>query len=99
MAPDREYRLPNPLDSPTATKEMGVRPNDHRGVRGEVRRVCDGAGLRSTIRKKASWRDLSRLLASAHLISLCWPPGYMDALITTETWHPVAICRKEKTAK
>jgi ubiquinone/menaquinone biosynthesis C-methylase UbiE len=44
-------------------------------------------------------RDLARLLEASGLIPYRWLSGYADEPITMETWHLVAICRKEKTAK
>jgi len=43
--------------------------------------------------------DLARLLAAAGLAPYSWLSGYTDGPITTETWHLVAICRKDENAK
>jgi SAM-dependent methyltransferase len=42
---------------------------------------------------------LARLLEGAGLIPYRWAAGYANEPITMETWHLVALCRKEKTAK
>lgn len=44
-------------------------------------------------------QDLARLLEGAGLIPYRWLAGYADGPITMETWHLVAVCRKEKSAK
>jgi SAM-dependent methyltransferase len=44
-------------------------------------------------------RDLARLLEAAGLVPYRWLSGYADEPITTETWHLVAVCRKDETAK
>jgi SAM-dependent methyltransferase len=41
-------------------------------------------------------QDLARLLEGAGLIPYRWLAGYADGPITKETWHLVAVCRKEK---
>jgi hypothetical protein len=44
-------------------------------------------------------QDLARLLEGAGLIPYRWLAGNTDGPITMETWHLVAICQKDKTAK
>ena len=41
-------------------------------------------------------QDLARLLEGAGLIPCRWTAGFADAPITMETWHLVAVCRKEE---
>ena len=41
-------------------------------------------------------QDLARLLEGAGLIPYRWLAGYADGPITMETWHLIAICRKEE---
>lgn len=44
-------------------------------------------------------QDLARLLGGEGLIPYRWLAGYADGPITMETWHLVALCRKETSAK
>ena len=44
-------------------------------------------------------RDLARLLETAGLAPCRWLSGYAEESITMETWHLLAVCKKEKTAK
>jgi SAM-dependent methyltransferase len=44
-------------------------------------------------------RDLARLLDAAGLAPQHWLSGYTDEPVTAETWHLVAICRKDEAAK
>ncbi|MGD0167505.1 MAG: class I SAM-dependent methyltransferase [Gaiellaceae bacterium] len=41
-------------------------------------------------------QDLARLLEGAGLIPYRWLAGYADGPITMETWHLIAVCRKEE---
>jgi SAM-dependent methyltransferase len=42
-------------------------------------------------------QDLARLLEGAGLIPYRWLAGYADGPITMETWHLIAVCRKEES--
>ena len=66
------------------------------------RQAPDGRwdGFREEHRNRFFFRqDLARLLEGAGLIPYRWLPGYADGPITMATWHLVAVCRKEMTAR